>query len=277
MMGKASIVRARAPMLTRKRIAACATGLALSAALVLGTATVAAAAEDHSPPKDVSFSFEGPFGTFDRAALQRGFQVYDQVCSGCHSLNMLSYRNLGEEGGPGFSAAEVKAIAASKQVAGDPDEDGNPTERPGKPSDRFVAPFANEEAARAANAGAVPPDQSLMAKAREGGARFIYSILTGYQDPPPDFKLQEGLHYNPYFPGKQIAMPPPLSDDSVAYTDGTKATLAQEAHDVATFLAWAAEPKMEQRKHVGFDVVIYLIILTGLLYMAYRKVWANHH
>jgi ubiquinol-cytochrome c reductase cytochrome c1 subunit len=276
-MGKASIVGVPAPVPTGKRIAACAAGLAISAALVFGAATAAMAAEDHLPPKDVTFSFEGPFGTFDRAALQRGFQVYDQVCSACHSLNMLSYRNLGEEGGPGFSTAEVKAIAASKQVAGDPDDDGNPTQRPGKPSDRFVAPFANEQAARAANAGALPPDLSLMAKAQEGGAAFIYSILTGFQDPPSDFKLQEGLHYNPYFPGKQIAMPPPLSDDSVAYTDGTKATLAQEAHDVATFLTWAAEPKLEQRKHTGFDVVIYLIILTGLLYMAYRKVWADQH
>lgn len=276
-MGKASIVRVRAPIPNRKRLAACAAGVAVSTALTLGVATVATAAEDHLPPKDVSFSFEGPFGTFDRAALQRGFQVYDQVCSACHSLNLLSYRNLGEDGGPGFSEAQVKAIAASKKVAGDPDSNGDPTQRPGKPSDPFVAPFPNEEAARAANAGALPPDLSLMAKAQEGGARFIYSILTGFQDPPAGFKVQEGLHYNPYFPGRQIAMPPPLSDDSVSYTDGTKATLAQEAHDVATFLAWAAEPKMEQRKNAGFDVVIYLIILAGLLYMTYRKVWAEHH
>jgi ubiquinol-cytochrome c reductase cytochrome c1 subunit len=277
MMGKASIVRVPVPTLARKRITACAASLAVSAAITLGAATVANAAEDHLPPKDVSFSFEGPFGTFDRAALQRGFQVYDQVCSACHSMNLLSYRNLGEEGGPDFSKAQVKAIAASKQVAGEPDDDGNPTQRPGKPSDTFVAPFPNEQAARAANGGALPPDQSLMAKAHEGGAKFIYSILTGYQDPPPDFKLQEGLHYNPYFPGKQIAMPQPLSDDSVSYTDGTKATLEQEAHDVATFLAWAAEPKMEARKNAGFDVIIYLLILSGLLYLTYRKVWAEHH
>jgi ubiquinol-cytochrome c reductase cytochrome c1 subunit len=256
------------------RRCAMALGAALGLALALGGAAVAA---EHHELKDVSFSFEGPFGRFDRAALQRGFQVYNEVCSACHSMNFMHYRNLAEEGGPEFSEAAVKAIAASKQVHDGPNAQGDMFDRPGRPSDAFVSPYPNEDAARAANAGAAPPDLSLIVKAREGGARYVYSILTGFQDPPPGVKVREGLHYNPYFPGEQIAMPPPLSDGLVQYTDGTKATVDQMAHDVATFLTWASEPKMEARKRTGFDVLIYLIIFAGLTYFAYRKVWAEHH
>lgn len=277
-MVEASIVRAPAqPSARRRALAGGLARLAVAGALLVGAASHAMAAEDHLPPKDVGFSFDGPFGTFDRAALQRGFQVYNEVCSTCHSLNLLAYRNLSDEGGPGFSEAQVKAIAAAKQVAGEPDKEGNPTQRPARPSDHFIPPFANEEAARASNAGALPPDLSLMAKAQEGGARFIYSILTGFEDAPADVHVREGLHYNPYFPGRQIAMPPPLSEGAVTYADGTKATVEQMAHDVSTFLMWAAEPKLEARKNTGFDVLIYLLILTGLLYLSYRKVWASHH
>jgi ubiquinol-cytochrome c reductase cytochrome c1 subunit len=276
-MLKGSYSRAAGPSGGRfggARRCAMALGAALGLALAFGGAAVAT---EHHELKDVSFSFEGPFGRFDRAALQRGFQVYNEVCSACHSMNFMHYRNLAEEGGPEFSEAAVKAIAASKQVHDGPNAQGDMFDRPGRPSDAFVSPYPNEDAARAANAGAAPPDLSLIVKAREGGARYVYSILTGFQDPPPGVKVREGLHYNPYFPGEQIAMPPPLSDGLVQYTDGTKATVDQMAHDVATFLTWASEPKMEARKRTGFDVLIYLIIFAGLTYFAYRKVWAEHH
>lgn len=260
----------------RTRRAKAAIAAALGLALALGGSS-AFAAEGHKL-KDVSFSFQGPFGTFDQAALQRGFQVYNEVCSACHAMNFLHYRNLAEPGGPGFTEQAVKAIAASKQVHDGPNAQGEMFDRPGRPSDHFVPPYPNEEASRAANAGALPPDLSLIVKAREGGAAYVYSILTGFHETPPsDVKVREGLYYNPYFPGEQIAMPPPLSDGLIQYTDGTKATVDQMAHDVATFLAWASEPKMEVRKRTGFDVLIYLIIFAGLTYFAYRKVWAEHH
>jgi ubiquinol-cytochrome c reductase cytochrome b/c1 subunit len=235
--------------------------------------------------KDVSFSFQGPFGTYDRAALQRGFQVYKEVCSACHSMKLVAFHSLADEGGPGFTVAQAKAIAAGYKVPAGPnemgqttDDNGQPLMRPGRLSDHFPAPFANENAARYANSGALPPDMSLLAKALDGGPARIYSIITGFgTTAPAGFKVADGKYFNPYFPGWNIGMPPPLVDGMVTYSDGTKATVAQEAHDVATFLMWAAEPKMEQRKKLGFEVMIFLLVLSGLLYLSYRRVWKDLH
>jgi len=219
------------------------------------------------------WSFSGPFGTFDRAAAQRGFQIYKDVCSNCHSLKEAYYRNLE---GIGLSAAQVKAVAASVEIPTIGD-DGQPTTRPGLPSDHFKMPFANDNAARAALNGALPPDLSVIVKAREGGADYVYGILTGYTDAPAGFKLGAGMYYNGMFPGHQIAMPPPLQADTVTYTDGTKATLDQEAHDVVTFLTYVANPHMEERKRTGVKVILFLALLTGVTYAVKRKVWADVH
>ena len=220
------------------------------------------------------WSFSGLFGTFDQAQLKRGFEVYNNVCSACHSLKLVAYRNLSAVG---LSDDEIKAVAAAKEVPGEPDDEGNPTTRKALPSDRFVPPFANDNAARASNNGALPPDLSLITKARAGGADYVFGILTGYTDPPADFKMQEGLNYNLAFPGHQIAMPKPLNDDQVQYSDGTKATLDQEARDVVSFLTWAAEPELAERKRMGVKVMLFLILLTARLYAIKRKVWADVH
>ena len=255
--------------------------------------------------KDIHWSFEGPFGTFDRAALQRGFQVYKEVCSSCHSLNYLAYRNLADPGGPGFTPAQAEAIAAQAKVPAGPDDAGDIVDDKGQllmraalPSDHFAKPFLNDNAAKAANNGSVPPDLTLMAKAREGGPTYIYSFASGFADTPQTGRpscLGEtpGQHYNPYFAsgalpdsckdasgkesveGSLTAMPPQLTPDRVTYADGTKATTEQMAMDVATFLAWAADPHAEERKKLGFEVMIYLFILAGFLYVSYKKVWAN--
>lgn len=222
-----------------------------------------------------SWSFNGVFGTFDRASVQRGFQVYKEVCSSCHSLKFLSYRNLSEPGGPEFPEAQVKVIAADVEVQDGPNEDGDMFDRPGRPSDRFVSPFPNENAARSANAGALPPDLSVIAKARAHGPDYLYALLTGYKDAPAGMEVAEGMSYNAAFPGHQIAMAAPLSEDSVEYGDGTKATVPQMAKDVSQFLMWAAEPKLEERKRIGFQVMIYLIILAGLLYFTTKKLWSR--
>ena len=244
-------------------------------ALALGAAALASQAraeEDVQPPAQ-GWSFGGWNGTFDRAAAQRGFQVYNEVCSACHSMKYMSYRNLA---GIGLSPAEIKAIAASKTVPGDLDDDGKPTTRPGLPSDQFVSPFPNDKAAKAANNGALPPDQSLLVSARPDGANYVYAVVgLGYVDPPAGVKVPDGLFYNKYFPGHNIHMPPPLSDGSVTYADGTKATVQQEAKDVTTFLYYAANPDMETRKHLGVRVVGFLVLLTGVTYAAKRKLWAN--
>jgi ubiquinol-cytochrome c reductase cytochrome c1 subunit len=249
------------------------------AALSLGT-RAAQAQEEPTPPK-VEWSFDGPFGTFDRAAAQRGFQVYEEVCSRCHSLNLLHYGDLGPSGpggGLGYTEEQAKAFASTKQVTDGPNDQGEMFQRPGRPSDKFVAPFPNEKAARAALNGALPPDQSLIVKARPDGANHAYGILTGYKDPPPaGIKVGEGRYYNDYFPGHQISMPPPLAGNDVTYADGTKATLDQEAKDVVTFLAWAAEPTMEERKYTGAKVLIFLVFMTGLLFGAKRKIWSDVH
>ena len=236
------------------------------------------------PPKHVSWSFNGPFGTYDRAALQRGFQVYKEVCSACHSLSLVAIRNLADRGGPEFAEAQVAAIAAGYKVPADPvqqgktvDANGQPLMRPATPADYFPAPFPNEKAARAAMNGALPPDLSLIVKAREGHEDYVYSILTSFGPPPPNVKITPGLNYNPAFPGRQIAMPPPLSNGSVTYADGTANTVDQEARDVVTFLSWASEPKMEERKRMGFNVMIFLVGFTALLFFSYRRVWRGVH
>jgi len=247
-----------------------------AAALVgtLGLASPSAQAAEAVKLPEFEFSFEGLFGTFDRGQLQRGFQVYQNVCSICHGLHLVSYRNLAALG---YNEAEIKAVAAAAQIVDGPNDEGEMFERPGLPSDRFKSPFPNENAARFANNGAYPPDLSLMAKARAGGPDYIVALLTGYKDPPADFDLLEGMNYNEYFPGHQIAMAPPLSDGSVTYEDGTTASVQQMAEDVAAFLMWAAEPHLETRKQTGVKVILFLLVMTGLLYAAKRKVWSDLH
>jgi len=232
-----------------------------------------ARAQEAEALPEVHWSFGGIFGVFDHAAARRGFQVYKDVCSACHSMNLLAYRNLEALG---FTEDEVKAIAATVQVP-DLDDNGEVKDRPGKPSDHFLPPFANTLAARAANNGALPPDLSVITKARKGGADYVHAILTGFVEPPAGFKLQNGMNYNEYFPGHQIAMPPPLQDNSVTYADKTPATLDQESRDVATFLAWAAEPELEERHETGIKVVLFLVVLTLLVYAYKRRVWAKVH
>ena len=213
--------------------------LACTAALIVAFSGTALAADELPPLPAVKWSFNGPFGTYDRASLQRGFQVYNEVCSSCHSMKLLSYRNLE---GIGLTPAQVKVIAASKTVPGEPNNDGAATTRPALPSDRFASPFPNDQAARAANNGALPPDQSDLEKAREGGADYIHALMIGYVKPPADVKVPDGLYYNEYFLGGKIHMPPPLSDGAVTYADGTKASVDQMGRDVATFLTWGVEP-----------------------------------
>ncbi len=261
--------------------------LALASLLALAGAARADAADPGAPlpPKAETWSFEGPFGTFDRAALQRGFQVYKEVCSACHSLNRIAFHTLADDGGPGFSVAQAKAIAAAYKIPADPNDKGETVDssgerltRPGIPADHFPPPFANEEAARASNGGALPPDLSIIVKAREGGPRYVYSILTGFgQKPPAGFKVLANKYYNPYFAGRNISMPPPLTEGTVTFSDGTTASVDQEAHDVVTFLTWAAEPKLEERKRLGFGVMIFMLVLSGLLFLSYRRVWKDAH
>jgi ubiquinol-cytochrome c reductase cytochrome c1 subunit len=236
----------------------------------------------HGTIKTQAWAFNGFFGSFDQAQLKRGFQVYKDICSGCHSLSLLHYRDLQKIG---FSEDEVKAIAAEAQVQDGPNDAGDMFDRPGKPSDPFHPPFPNEQAARASNNGALPPDFSLIAKSRAGagftgydGADYIYSLMTSYKDPPPEgFKLGENMHYNEAFKGHQIAMPPPLSDGAVTYADGTEATLDQEAKDIATFLTWAAEGNLEERHRTGIKAILFLVIFTLLAYATKRRVWADVH
>ena len=222
-----------------------------------------------------NWSFKGIFGTFDRASLQRGYQVYQEVCSGCHSVQYLSYRNLSEKGGPEFSVEEAKAIAAQFEVEDGPNSDGEMFTRLGRLSDKFVKPYPNVEASTAANGGAYPPDMSVLAKARKGGADYIYSLLLGYEEVPTGFELDEGVYYNKYMSGNRIKMLAPLSDGLVEYSDGTQSTTAQMAKDVTTFLVWAAEPHLESQHRMGFKVIIYLIILLTLVYMSKQKVWSR--
>ena len=246
----------------------------LAATLSLGIAGPALAVEGEAEPPKLDWSFYGAFGTFNKEQLQRGYKVYKEVCSACHSMKYVAFRDLEKLG---FDEAQVKALAATVQITDGPNDQGDMFQRPGKPSDHFPAPFANDQAARAANGGALPPDLSLMAKAREGGPDYIHAILTGYTDPPADFKVAEGKSYNKYFPGHNISMPKPLSDDQVTFDDGTKATLNQEATDVAAFLMWTAEPNMEERHRMGLKVIIFLVVLTGLFLAAKKRIWRNLH
>jgi len=244
---------------------------------ILLAGTGAALGQEMPALPHLKWSFEGPFGTFDRAASQRGFQVWDGVCASCHSMKLMSYRNLA---GIGLSPEQIKAIAASKTVPGEPNDQGDPTTRPALPSDTFASPYPNDKAARAANNGALPPDHSLIEKARYPGAEgadYVYALMTGYVDPPAGFKVPDGLYYNKYFPGHLIHMPPPLSDGSVTYDDGTKATLAQESKDVANFLYFASNTEMEQRKHMGVRMVGFFALMCGLTYAVKRKVWSKVH
>ena len=226
-------------------------------------------------PIKVNWSFKELTGKFDRASLQRGFQVYKEVCASCHSMQYLSYRNLGEPGGPEFTQEEVKAIAASVEIEDGPDSQGEMFTRTGKPSDKFKSPYPNVEASTAANGGAYPPDMSVLVKARPGGADYMYSVLMGYEEPPAGMKLDDGVYYNKYMIGQKIKMASPLSEGIVEYSDGTEATMDQMAKDVTTFLAWAAEPELEERHRVGFKVIIYLLLLTILVYLSMKKIWSR--
>jgi len=261
---------------------------ALVAGLVFGLAAASPALAANGDPLPLKtppqgWSFEGPFGTFNRADLQHGFQVYKEVCSACHSLNRVAFHTLSESGGPGFTDAQMKAIAASYHVLAGPndkgdtvDDKGNPLTRAGTPADTFPPPFPNEQAARTANGGALPPDLSLIVKARNGGPNYVYSILTGFHETlPKGFTVTPNKYFNPYFIGWNISMPPPLSDGQVTFVDGSPNKIADEAFAVVTFLSWASEPHLEDRHRIGVGVMIFLIVLSGLLYLSYRKVWKD--
>ncbi len=223
----------------------------------------------------IDWSFNGLFGKFDRGSLQRGYQVYSEVCAACHSMKYLSYRNLSEKGGPEFSIEQAKAIAASFEITDGPNADGEMFTRPGKLSDKFLMPYENDKAAQAANGGAYPPDMSVLAKARKGGADYIYSLLLGYDDPPNGMILDDGVYYNKYMYGNQIKMSAPLSEGLIEYGDGTEASVEQMSKDVTTFLMWAAEPHLETRHRMGFKAIVYLIILTVLVYFSMKKIWSR--
>ena len=243
-------------------------------------APVTAEHEFHRLPKELHLASDGAFGRFDKQQLQRGFQVYKEVCSACHSLRLVAFRDLKQLG---YNDDEVKAIAAGFNVPGIDPNTGETNTRPGLATDYFPKPFANDIAARAANNNAVPPDLSLMTKARHDGAAYIHSLLTGYQNQPaellkhfPDAKTPQGLHYNPYFANLNLAMAPPLtSDGQVTYKDGTKSTVDQMATDVSAFLVWTAEPKLDKRKQTGWPVLGFLLFATILGYLAYRNIWAD--
>lgn len=246
-----------------------------AAAVALGllfAAPSAQAAGEYDTPPPANLSFQGIFGTYDRAAAQRGLQVYRQVCASCHGLRFVAFRNLRALG---LNEQQVAAIAAEYQITDGPNDEGQMFQRPGRPSDRFPSPFPNEQAARAANNGAYPPDLSVIVKARKYGADYVRALLTGYQDPPPGVEVGQGMHYNRYFPGRQIAMANVLSDGMMDFADGTPATVEQMARDVTTFLAWAAEPEMEDRKRMGVRVILFLLVLGGLTYAMKRRVWAD--
>jgi ubiquinol-cytochrome c reductase cytochrome c1 subunit len=275
-----------------RKLTLAAFGLSLLAAPALAATT-------REEPKDIHWSFEGPFGRFDQAQLQRGYKVYREVCSACHSMNLMYMRNLGQKGGPFYDPKYpnpndnpyVKSLAADLRVSDIDSDTGDAIKRPATSADKFPAPFPNDAAARASNGGSLPPDLSVMAKAREGGPAYIYSILTGFTNPPAGLTVPAGKYYNPYYPGDlggswhgaagavptggAIGMPPPLTAGKVTFDDGTKSTLDNEARDVAAFLAWASEPKMEERKQFGLGAMVYLILFAGLLYASYRRIWRN--
>jgi cytochrome c1 len=266
-------------------------------ALGLVSAPAQAAGEQVKPPRQ-SWTFSGPFGSYDNAQLQRGFMVYEKVCAACHSMSGLAFRNLSEKGGPEFHPEQIKEVASKwpLQVKDGPNDKGEMFERPARPADRFPSPHANIEAAKAANGGAAPPDLTVMAKARtytRGFPTFVFDIFTQYQEQGPDYlyallaegylkdgekppiKVEDGLHFNKYMAGQKIAMTNPLSDGQVEYTDGSPATIKQYAKDVTAFLMWAAEPKLQERKQMGFSVMAFLLVFASLLYFTKKKVWAD--
>lgn len=270
---------------------------AVAGSLLAGSVSQSRAQETHEViPPTMSWSFAGPFGKFDQAQLQRGLKVYKEVCSNCHSLNYIAFRNLADPNGPGYSTAQASAFASDYKIKDGPNDAGDMFERPGRTADYFPAPFPNEQAARASNGGAAPPDLSLMAKARsyerpfprfifdfftqfqERGPNYIHALLTGFEaNPPAGFSLPSGSYYNKYFPGHSIKMPPPLSDGQVTFDDGAPATVDQYSKDVSAFLMWTAEPKLVERKRLGLQVMVFLILLAGLLYFTKRKIWADAH
>jgi ubiquinol-cytochrome c reductase cytochrome b/c1 subunit len=267
----------------------------LLAGLVFGSLPAVAQEAESPTPARQSWSFAGPFGKYDTAQLQRGYQVYREVCSNCHSMRFVAFRNLSQPGGPSFTEGQVKALAATFKVQDGPNDAGDMFDRPGRPSDPFPSPFANDQAARASNGGALPPDMSVLAKARdtdqgwygfllepftqyqEQGPDYIVGIMNGYTDAPKDFTLPAGKYYNTYFPSHSIGMPKPLSDGQVDYTDGSPKTVEQYSHDVAAFLMWAAEPKLDERKAMGFDAIVFLIVFASMLYAIKRRIWAGLH
>ncbi|MCX7899576.1 MAG: cytochrome c1 [Methylocystis sp.] len=273
--------------------------LVLIVALCVLSASPVAAQEhaDKHPatPLAYNWSFAGVFGRYDKAQLKRGFKVYKEVCASCHSVKMLAFRNLSQKGGPELSEEEVSQLAATFKIKDGPNDSGEMFERPGRPSDRYPPPFANEQAARAALAGAYPPDFSVLAKARgysrgfptflfdalpgisyqEHGVDYIVSLLTGYKEAPPGVKVPDGQYYNPWMAGRRIGMPPPLADGAVIYDDGAPQTVDQYARDVAAFMMWVAEPHLDTRKRVGVAVVSFLIVFAGLLYLVKRAIWSN--
>ena len=273
-----------------------------AAVAALGLAAVALPADPAGGarhPQNVAFSFDGPFGTFDQAQLQRGYKVYREVCAACHGMNLLSFRNLGERGGPFWDPHYenpnenpiVRAIAAEFEIADIDSETGEAIMRPGTPADRFPEPYPNDTAAAAANGGAAPPDLSVMTKARHGGADYITALLAGYEDPPAGLRIAAGQYYNPYMAGDMtpfwegdpnhvpeggfIAMPPPLFADQVTFDDGTPSTVQQMSEDVSAFIAWASDPHATERKRTGMAVLAYLLIFAGLTYASYRRIWRN--
>jgi ubiquinol-cytochrome c reductase cytochrome c1 subunit len=263
------------------------------ALLAAAAATPAIAVEAGPTPQRLSWSFAGPLGHYDRAQLQRGFQVYREVCSQCHSLKYIAFRHLAQQGGPGFTEAQARALAAEYQITDGPDDTGEMFQRPGRLSDVFPPPAPNDQALRGRFGGALPPDLSVITKARgyevglvgglldffrqyqEHGADYMHALLLGYEDPPPDVKLSPTLFWNKYFPGHRIAMKPPLSDGLVDYSDGSPKTADQYSRDVVAFLAWAAEPHLETRKRVGFQVMIFLVVFAGLIYFTKKKIWSD--
>ena len=245
----------------------------LSIFILFWTSAALAGGGTADKPIKQEWSFDGPFGTFDRQAAQRGYMVYKEVCSACHSMNLIAYRNLEEIG---FSPEEIKQIASDATIMDGPNDDGEMFERPRIPADPFEAPFANKQAAMALNGGSYPPDLSLIVKARVDGPNYLYSLLTGYgKQPPADLEIDDGLYYNPYFEGGKIKMAPPLIEDAVDYADGTKTSVDQMSRDIVVFLQWAAEPEMELRKNIGMKTMVYLVFFTILFYIAKNRIWAR--
>ena len=277
-------------------MASIAIAMMVAGSLFVGSTQTARAQEHNDAPPAEKWSFAGPFGKYDRASLQRGLKVYKEVCSNCHALSYIAFRNLGDPGGPGYSTAQTAALASEYKIKDGPNDQGEMFERPGRPADYFPSPFANEQAARAANGGAAPPDLSLITKARsykrgfprfvfdffsqyqEQGPDYVAALLQGFEDAPPEgVTIPDGSYYNKYFPGHAIKMPKPLNDGQVTFDDGAPATVAQYAKDVTSFLMWTAEPQMEARKKLGFQVFIFLVVFAGLMYFTKKKVWADAH